>query len=279
MPTSVSSTPDPDWFRSLLDSADDVYFRYSLAPARGFVYVSPSVRTLTGYEPQALTDDPALCLGLIAREDRRRLRQILRAHRGMTTTLRLVRDQTTLPIQVRTVAVVRSRRVVAIEGVVRLAPTSDGGADASANAQPSDAVATPQRLAALMYEVHSLLHRVLPEHLPPVRAPRQVVCLGELELDLERLTVTEGSRPVSLTGRETMVLRYLLTRPGRIVTRTQLLTDVWGYSYTGDDRTIDVHVSRLRRKLPSLASRLVAVKNLGYRIDMDDEPLQKTTAS
>jgi DNA-binding response OmpR family regulator len=94
---------------------------------------------------------------------------------------------------------------------------------------------------------------------------------GEVALDTERLTVSENGRGVTLTSRELMVLRYLLQRPGRVVTRAQLLTDVWGYSYTGDDRTVDVHVSRLRRKLPSLVSRLVTIKHVGYRID-DDRP-------
>lgn len=279
MSTSDSRTPDPDWFRSLLDTADDVYFRYSLVPARGFVYVSPSVRTLTGHEAQAFMDDPALCLGLLAREDRRRLRQVLRAHRGITITVGVLRDGATVPVYIRTVAVVRSRRVVAIEGVARAVAGNDAASGAAGDARQPEDLATPRRLAALMYEVHSLLHRVLPEQLAADRAPRQVVRLGALELDLDRLTVTEGGQPVPLTGRETMVLRYLLTRPGRIVTRTQLLTDVWGYTYTGDDRTIDVHVSRLRRKLPSLASRLVAVKNLGYRIDMDEERALGSTAS
>jgi DNA-binding response OmpR family regulator len=46
-----------------------------------------------------------------------------------------------------------------------------------------------------------------------------------------------------------------------------LLTDVWNYSYAGDDRTVDVHISRLRRKLPSLRPHLVAIKQVGYRLD------------
>ncbi len=278
MSTPDVRTPDPDWFRSLLDTADDVYFRYSLVPARGFVYVSPSVRALTGHGPQAFIADPSLCLGLLPRDERRRLRQILRARRGLTITLPMVRGGATVPVCIRTVAVVRSRRVVAVEGVVRPLSALDGTEGAVRSAQSPDDLATPQRLAALMYEVHSLLHRVMPGHISVDRAPRQVIRLGDLELDLDRLTVTEAGEPVALTGRETMVLRYLLTRPGRIVTRTQLLTDVWGYRYTGDDRTIDVHVSRLRRKLPSLASRLVAVKNVGYRVEMDGVAV-RTTAS
>jgi DNA-binding response OmpR family regulator len=54
-----------------------------------------------------------------------------------------------------------------------------------------------------------------------------------------------------------------------VVTRQQLLTDVWGYTYLGDDRTVDVHISRLRHKLRSLGSRLIAIRHVGYRLDGD----------
>jgi two-component system phosphate regulon response regulator PhoB len=121
-----------------------------------------------------------------------------------------------------------------------------------------------QQLFALLYEVRDLLHRVLPDVAGPRHA--RTLRLGAIVLDLDRLTVRDGDLDAHLTSREAMVLRYLLERIDRIVTRQQLLTDVWGYSYTGDDRTVDVHMSRLRRKLPSLRERLVAVKHVGYRL-------------
>ena len=276
MTLSDSPSTESDWFRALLDAADEVYFRYALVPARGFVYLSPSIRALTGHDPDAFYQDASLCPGLIVREDRRVLWQILRARRGLAVSLRVVREGAVLTVDVRTVAAVRGRRVVAVEGMVRVA-SADGARARQAHGM-ADAPSTtgseptPQRLAALMYEVHELLHRVLPtpdRHLKP--GGPNVICLGELSFDLDRLVVTDAGRPVALTSRELMVLRYLLLRPGRVVSRTQLLTDVWGYVYTGDDRTVDVHVSRLRRKLPSLGSRLVAIKHLGYRLDADEE--------
>jgi DNA-binding response OmpR family regulator len=122
-----------------------------------------------------------------------------------------------------------------------------------------------------MFEVHDLLHRVLPPAAIATQDARKMLRIGDVALDLQRLAVTDAGRPVALTGRELLLLRYLLERPGRIVTRQQLLTDVWSYSYTGDDRTVDVHVSRLRRKLPSLGGRLVAIRNIGYRLDDERE--------
>ena len=138
----------------------------------------------------------------------------------------------------------------------------------------STAEPVQQRLTSLMVEVHDLLHRVLPppSALGPASAPpAATLACGDLALDEDGLTVTESGREVVLTTREVLLLRYLLQRAGRIVTRDQLLTDVWGRNYTGDDRTVDVHVSRLRRKLPSLRGRLVAIRHLGYRLDLHDE--------
>jgi two-component system response regulator ResD len=134
----------------------------------------------------------------------------------------------------------------------------------------TDPTAAPvqQRLFALLYEVRELLHRVLPDDAAAL--PTNVLRSGAIALNLDRLTVSDTGREVPLTSREVMVLRYLMQRPDRVVTREQLLTDVWGYSYTGDARTVAVHMSRLRRKLPSLRERLVAVKHLGYRLTSAD---------
>jgi DNA-binding winged helix-turn-helix (wHTH) protein len=254
------------WFCALLDAAPDVYFRYSLRRPRGFVYVSSSVQTLTGHSPEEFYRNPDGCLGLIPSDDRRRLRQLLRARKGRTLVLHVLRGGVAIPIELRSVAVVRHRQVVAIEGVVTL---SRGSALPAPGGQ---AEPTQQRLAALMYEVHELLHRVLPAAVASTSDGRRVMRalhLGELTLDVDRLVVTEAGKPVALTSREVMVLRYLLERIGRVVTRPQLLSDVWAYTYTGDDRTVDVHISRLRRKLPSLRGRLVAIKGLGYRLEID----------
>ena len=67
-------------------------------------------------------------------------------------------------------------------------------------------------------------------------------------------------------GLEFLLLQYLLRNRGRVLSRDVLLTDVWGYSYTGGTRTVDVHVRRLREKLPSLVDALVTVKQFGYKL-------------
>ena len=71
---------------------------------------------------------------------------------------------------------------------------------------------------------------------------------------------------VTLTAKEFLLLEYLLQHRGRVLSRDLLLTDVWGYRYTGGTRTVDVHVRRLREKLPLLATALVTVKQFGYKL-------------
>ena len=262
----------PDWFRALIDSASEVYFRYALAPVRRFVYASPSIEALTGHDAEAFYADPALCVGLVPREHRSALRQMSRARRPVSATISLAhKSGTHVPIHIRTVPVIHGRQLLAVEGVARalVAPAWQTGGENTNVARGGVAGAEPtqQRLAALLYEVHDLLHRVL----PPAAAGSlrsSCLCAGGVVLDLDRLAVTDAGVAVALTTREVLVLRYLVTHSGRIVTRPQLLADVWGYSYHGDARTVDVHISRLRRKLPSLRRLLVSVKHVGYRLDL-----------
>ena len=89
---------------------------------------------------------------------------------------------------------------------------------------------------------------------------------GPIELDRERHVVTDRGETVRLTAKEFLLLEYLLQHRGRVLSRDLLLTDVWGYRYTGGTRTVDVHVRRLREKIPLLAEALVTVKQFGYKL-------------
>jgi DNA-binding response OmpR family regulator len=90
--------------------------------------------------------------------------------------------------------------------------------------------------------------------------------VGSLVMDREKHIVTLDGQAVALTAKEFMLLQYLLEHRGRVLSRDLLLTDVWGYTYTGGTRTVDVHVRRLREKLPILTEVLVTVKQFGYKI-------------
>jgi two-component system, OmpR family, alkaline phosphatase synthesis response regulator PhoP len=96
--------------------------------------------------------------------------------------------------------------------------------------------------------------------------PNTALTFGELRVDRERHTVHWAGASVTLTAKEFALLVALLEAHGRVLSRQRLLEDVWGYSYAEGTRTVDVHVRRLREKLPGLAPALLTVKSLGYRI-------------
>jgi DNA-binding response OmpR family regulator len=114
----------------------------------------------------------------------------------------------------------------------------------------------------LVARVRALLRRVH-RRAPGSKQPMQY---GPITVDRERHTVSSGGADVALTAKEFLLLEYLLEHRGRVLSRDVLLTDVWGYRYTGGTRTVDVHVRRLREKLPLLADALVTVKQFGYKL-------------
>jgi two-component system alkaline phosphatase synthesis response regulator PhoP len=71
---------------------------------------------------------------------------------------------------------------------------------------------------------------------------------------------------VELTSKEFDLLATLLRSKGRVLTRNQLMDQVWGYDYFGGMRTVDVHIRRLREKIPELSDSILTVKNIGYKL-------------
>jgi two-component system alkaline phosphatase synthesis response regulator PhoP len=87
-----------------------------------------------------------------------------------------------------------------------------------------------------------------------------------MTIDLERYDVTVGGRRVSLTYKEFQLLVLLASNPGRVYSRENLLSQVWGYDYLGGTRTVDVHVRRLRSKIESPdRSFIETIYLVGYR--------------
>jgi DNA-binding response OmpR family regulator len=89
---------------------------------------------------------------------------------------------------------------------------------------------------------------------------------GGITIDREQHVVTVQGHEVVLTAKEFLLLEYFVQHPGRVLTRDRLLSEVWGYQYTGGTRTVDVHVRRLREKIPLLVDLLVTVKQFGYKL-------------
>lgn len=103
----------------------------------------------------------------------------------------------------------------------------------------------------------------------PAGAGDPTVRIGELEIDPARHQVRLGGEPVELSRKEFDMLWLLATRPGEVVTKRELLADVWGLPFGGGDRTVDVHLSWLRRKLGETAAEpryLHTVRGVGIRL-------------
>jgi DNA-binding response OmpR family regulator len=125
-----------------------------------------------------------------------------------------------------------------------------------------DYVAKPFSPNELVARVRALLRRSQRRD----RTAGRRLSLGAIIVDPEQHTVLLEGRDVALTAKEFLLLTYLLEHRGRVLSRDILLEQVWGYRYTGGTRTVDVHVRRLREKLPPLAEALVTVKQFGYKL-------------
>lgn len=105
-----------------------------------------------------------------------------------------------------------------------------------------DYLAKPFALVELVARVQALLRR-------PNETRDTRLIAGPLDLDLLAGTATRAGRALDLLPRELKLLDYLVRRPGRIVTRSMLLQDVWGYTFEPNSNVVDVHLGRLRRKV------------------------------
>lgn len=125
-----------------------------------------------------------------------------------------------------------------------------------------DYVTKPFSPKTLVARVKALFRRL---ERKPDEGPAQYR-YGDLVMDLARHEVTVNNTEVPLTAKEFGLLEQLLRNPGRVLTRDILLSTIWGYDYYGTTRTVDVHVRRLKQKLPSLSEAIMSVKSLGYKL-------------
>ena len=126
----------------------------------------------------------------------------------------------------------------------------DSGAD--------DYVAKPFGMLELLSRIRALLRRT--------EADSGVYRCGELTVDPGRHTVTVAGQNVTLTQKEFEVLCLLLKNRGQVLSREQLIENVWGYAFTGESRTVDVHVRTLRQKLGAAGAYVETVRGYGYKI-------------
>jgi DNA-binding response OmpR family regulator len=125
-----------------------------------------------------------------------------------------------------------------------------------------DYMTKPFNPRELVARVKSILRRAAPERR---ELETKVLTHGDLSIDAGRREVRVGEEEIQLAPKEFDLLWELLDHKGLVLTRDQLLERVWGYTFAGDTRTVDVHVRQLRRKLGD-ASPIVTVWGVGYKV-------------
>ena len=123
-----------------------------------------------------------------------------------------------------------------------------------------DYIIKPFSVKELTARVRAVLRRVEREAIPTYSDPR-------LTVDFNDMRVICDGQGIKLTRKEFTLLEYLIKNTGRVATRQQLLDNVWGYSYFGDTRTLDVHIRRLRQKMDECGGCIETVVGVGYRFN------------
>jgi DNA-binding response OmpR family regulator len=136
-----------------------------------------------------------------------------------------------------------------------------------------DYLTKPFNPRELVARVKSILRRAAPERRDH---ETEVIVHGDLRVDSGRREVRVGDEEVQLAPKEFDLLWELLDHRGLVLTRDQLLERVWGYTFAGDTRTVDVHVRQLRRKLGD-ASPIVTVWGVGYKVSPAPDAHKETT--
>ena len=168
--------------------------------------------------------------------------------------LRTIRGSSRVPVVMLTARGEEMDKVVALEL----------GAD--------DYVVKPFGAAELIARIRAVLRRVaIPA---PATEAGPVLTAGDIGMNLDTRTVTRAGEPLELTLKEFELLRLLLEQAGRVVTRGTLMDEVWDPNWFGPTKTLDVHVSSLRRKLgddPAVSRYIHTVRGVGFRFSTPEE--------
>ncbi len=135
-----------------------------------------------------------------------------------------------------------------------------------------DYVTKPFSPREVILRIKGLLRRLA----NPLPGTDVVVTFGPFRIDPDRFEVSVNGEPIILTSTEFRLLQELLLRRGKVLSRTQLLENVWGYVHNVTDRTVDTHIKRLRQKVgPAGAAYVETIRGVGYRFaDSERAPLE-----
>jgi two-component system alkaline phosphatase synthesis response regulator PhoP len=112
----------------------------------------------------------------------------------------------------------------------------------------------------LISRVKALLRRV------NIEKSAEIISLGNISLDYDRRLVMVDGSTIQLTYKEFELLYYLLKNPNIVLSRDNILNEIWGYEFEGETRTVDVHIGALRQKLGESGQLIQTIRNVGYKI-------------
>lgn len=135
----------------------------------------------------------------------------------------------------------------------------DGGAD--------DYIAKPFGMLEMVARIKAVLRRCASQQ--PAKADDGLIRRGTLEVHELEHQVRVGGEAVVLTLKEYELLKLLLLHPGIVFSRDKLLNDIWGYEFSGETRTVDVHIRTLRQKLGEAGELIETIRGVGYRMAAD----------
>ncbi|NMW89857.1 winged helix-turn-helix domain-containing protein [Mobiluncus curtisii] len=128
-----------------------------------------------------------------------------------------------------------------------------------------DYITKPFGMMELVSRVRAVLRRMARPADSTV-GDEEILTIGSIDLNLPRHTVAVAGREVKLTLKEYQLLEELMSQPGILFSRNRLLDSIWGYSFHGGTRTVDVHIRTLRKKLGPAAKHIETVRGVGYKI-------------
>ena len=128
-----------------------------------------------------------------------------------------------------------------------------------------DYITKPFGMMELVSRVRAVLRRVA-RSTDLIDEDEEILTIGTIELNLPRHTLTVAGKKVQLTLKEYELLEELMSQPGILFSRDRLLDSIWGYSFHGETRTVDVHIRTLRKKLGPAAKHIETVRGVGYKI-------------
>ena len=158
----------------------------------------------------------------------------------------------------------RIRRVSSVPILMITAKDEDADRILGLDIGADDYIVKPFSPGEVMARIRAVLRRI------PAAAEKEMLVIGELSIHLPSLSVTLSGHKLNLTRREVELLYTLAASPGRVFTRDNLLTIVWGYEFAGNYRAVDSHIKRLRAKLdayPHVTFTIATVWGAGYKFE------------